>query len=378
VERRVTKNIVICCDGTWNTADQQANGTACPTNVIKIARSVLPVRADGTPQIVFYLQGVGTQRGLDRLFGGAFGIGLSRNIQEAYRFIVHNLEEGDRLYVFGFSRGAYTARSLCGLIRKAGILKKQESERVPEAYDLYRRPDVHPKDPPAVRFREQYAREIAIDFLGVWDTVGALGIPGRLRRLAARRHEFHDVLLSRVVRNAFHALAIDEHRAPFQPALWDDKRRPGQRVEQVWFAGAHSNVGGGYPEAGLADEAFTWMVQRAMECGLAFDTSYLEHRVRPNVMATLRDSRTWPYRLRGPRYRPLGLAAPGNEWLHPSALHRYQTPAAEYRPRNLGMYIASSSYQVYGSTAAAAQDGPRVTPVPAAALDAALARERSP
>lgn len=364
------KNLVICCDGTWNTADQHSNGSPCPTNVIKVARAVRPVTVDGTAQVVFYLQGVGTHRGLDRFTGGAFGMGLSRNIQEAYRFIVHNMEQGDRLYVFGFSRGAYTARSLCGLVRKAGVLQKQHSERVPEAYALYRRPDVHPDDPAATRFRDQFSRVVTIDFLGVWDTVGALGIPGRLRRLTQRRHQFHDVRLSNVVRNAFHAVAIDEHRHAFQPSLWDDKVREGQRVEQVWFAGAHSNVGGGYPEAGLADEAFTWMKQRAEECGLAFDDAYVGERVRPNVMGTLWNSRTGMYRLRRAYHRPIGLAAPSNESLHPTALHRYRTAAAEYAPRNLGMYIASRWYRLYGHAADGAPHVPAIRPAPLSALDA--------
>ncbi|HSJ16342.1 MAG TPA: DUF2235 domain-containing protein, partial [Longimicrobiales bacterium] len=305
------RNIVICCDGTWNTADQHARGVPCPTNVIKTARAVAPMRADGTPQIVFYSQGVGTHWGLDRITGGAFGVGLSRNVQEAYRFIVHNLEVGDNLYVFGFSRGAYTARSLCGLIRKAGVLSKQNSDLVPQAYALYRRRDVHPDDPPAVRFREENSRETTIHFLGVWDTVGALGIPARgLRALTARRHQFHDVELSRIVRNAFHALAIDEHRRAFKPALWSAKSSPGQRVEQVWFAGAHSNVGGGYPESGLADEAFVWLKERAEECGLAFDPAYIARRVHPEVMDTLRDARVGLYRLGRAWYRPLGVTAP--------------------------------------------------------------------
>ena len=355
------KNIVICCDGTWNTPDQQANGNACPTNVIKTARAVLAQRADGTPQVVFYEQGVGTRWGLDRLTGGAFGVGLSRNVQEAYRFIVHNLEVGDRLYIFGFSRGAFTARSLCGLIRKAGILSKQHSDLVPDAYKLYKLRGVHPDDPPAVRFREQYSRETIIHFLGVWDTVGALGVPGgRLRKLSAWRHQFHDVQLSKIVRNAFHALAIDEQRSAFRPTLWAGKTSPGQRVEQVWFAGAHSNVGGGYPEPGLADEAFLWMKDRAEECGLAFDPSYIEERVRANPMSTLRDSHIGFYRLTARYSRPIGEASPVNESLHPSALHRYATDAAAYRPRNLGMYKASPWYRIWERP----QPAPTVPPTP--------------
>jgi len=153
------------------------------------------------------------------------------------------------------------------------------------------------------------------------------------------------------VRHAFHALAIDEQRPAFRPALWSAKTSPGQRVEQVWFAGAHSNVGGGYPEAGLSDEAFVWMRDRAEECGLAFDDHFIEARVRANSMGTLRDSYTGFYRL-SPRYsRPIGEAAPQNEAVHPSALHRYYTEAAAYRPRNLGMYLASPLYRLWAREA---------------------------
>jgi len=357
------KNIVICCDGTWNTADQHAGELPTPTNVIKTARAVLAEHPDGTPQVVFYLQGVGTNRGLDRITGGAFGIGLSRNVQEAYRFIVHNLAEGDRLFVFGFSRGAYTARSLCGLIRKAGVLTKQHSDLVPDAYRLYKQRNLHPDDPPAVRFREQHARETPIHFLGVWDTVGALGIPGgKLRWLTAWRYQFHDVQLSKIVRNAFHALAIDEKRRAFRPTLWSAKSTPGQRVEQVWFAGVHSNVGGGYPEAGLADEAFTWMKDRSEECGLAFARVYLDEHVRANPMGTLHESRVGFYRLSRPYARPMGAAAPDNETVHPSALHRHATEAADYRPANLGMYIASPFYRTWERPEPSATTAPAGAP----------------
>jgi hypothetical protein len=118
-------------------------------------------------------------------------------------------------------------------------------------------------------------------------------------------------------------------------------------VEQVWFAGAHSNVGGGYPEAGLADEAFLWMKDRAEECGLAFDPRFIDERVRANPMGTLRDSHVGFYRLTRRYWRPIGEASPINEALHPSALQRYSTEAAAYRPRNLGMYAASPWYRLW-------------------------------
>ncbi|HWH09146.1 MAG TPA: DUF2235 domain-containing protein, partial [Candidatus Thermoplasmatota archaeon] len=246
------KRLVVCCDGTWNTADAVVDGKPCPTNVVKMARAVLPRDANGVPQVVFYDEGIGTGGLLDRVVGGATGRGLMRNVGDAYRFLVWNFEPGDEVYLFGFSRGAYTARSLAGLVRKCGILRKGQGCRFEEAYDFYRG-DVHPRDPAAAEFRRRNSVETRIRFLGVWDTVGALGVPGRLRGLTMRRHRFHDVKLSSTVDHAYHAVAIDERRKAFAPALWEtDPANAGQVVEQAWFPGAHSDVGGGYPEAGLS------------------------------------------------------------------------------------------------------------------------------
>ncbi|MDF3010573.1 MAG: hypothetical protein K0S03_1369, partial [Burkholderiales bacterium] len=220
------KRLILCCDGTWNSADQERNGTPCPTNVVKLGYRV--AKRDGDiPQLIYYDQGVGTGNTLDRASGGAFGDGLEENIHDAYRFLVANYEPGDELYLFGFSRGAFTVRSIGGMIRKCGILERP------------------------MQFRKScsliHEEPIPIRMIGVWDTVGSLGIPLRgLRWLTRREHQFHDTELSGSVQVACHALAIDERRAPFAPTLWDYKPKPGQQVEQVWFCGAHSDVGGGY------------------------------------------------------------------------------------------------------------------------------------
>src|SRR5262249_26159885 len=128
----MSKKIVICCDGTWNTRDQKS-----PTNVVRIHDAVLPTDADGRAQVAFYHQGVGTN-GWDRLIGGAFGFGLSRCVRDAYRFVVEHFEPGDELYFFGFSRGAYTARSAVGFIHNCGILRPEYAGKVDEAYAVYR------------------------------------------------------------------------------------------------------------------------------------------------------------------------------------------------------------------------------------------------
>ena len=160
---------------------------------------------------------------------------------------MHNYDDGDEIYLFGFSRGAYTVRSLAGMMRNVGLLRKSEADKLQDAFRLYHRPDAAPNSYEARLFRASYSHEVEVTFIGVWDTVGALGIPVRgiaqvpvLGRLAAaRRHQFHDVELNRWVKRACHALSIDETRCPFRASLWEYQPKPGQTVEQVWFPGTH-------------------------------------------------------------------------------------------------------------------------------------------
>jgi len=170
---------------------------------------------------------------------------------------MHNFEPDDELFFFGFSRGAYTARSTVGFVRNAGILRLENADRIDEAYALYRDRATHPRDIESQLFRRSFSRETRIRFIGVWDTVGALGIPWSGMpgiELINRRWQFHDTDLSTTVDAAFQALAIDEKRPPFEPAIWSQQPDAvGQRLEQVWFAGVHCDVGGGYPDSTLAD-----------------------------------------------------------------------------------------------------------------------------
>ena len=343
------RRLVICSDGTWTTPDRRDDGGLAPTNVVKLARAVLPVDDAGVDQVVFYDAGVGTDNVLDRLTGGAFGVGLSRNVREAYLFLIHNYTAGDEVYFFGFSRGAYTVRSTAGLIRKIGLLQKTHSSQSLAAWDLYRKRDGGPDTEEARRFREQFSRfPIAIRLIGVWDTVGALGIPGLFNFIGRRRFQFHDVALSRSVDFAYQALAIDEKRRFFRPALWEQNPDAvGQVLEQAWFAGVHMDVGGGYRDAGLSDGALTWMVEKASGAGLAFDRSYLEAQVAPDPLGRLHESRNFPYTLIPAYARPIGAGVPPEEAVHGGranevvaepALARYERDPA-YRPANLVDYL---------------------------------------
>jgi hypothetical protein len=282
------KRLVVCCDGTWNSLLGARDATGL-TNVARLYLSLPSTGADGVRQVVEYVPGVGTGP-LERLRGGAFGFGLSRRVKQAYRFLVDRYEPGDELWFFGFSRGAFTARSTAGFVRKCSILRREHAGRLGDAYRLYRGrgPRNHPDAQRPRAFRERYGHPaMRIRFVGVWDTVGALGFPvspwNPLRVLNAP-WAFHDTTLSSWVEQARHAVAIDERRGPFRPTLWQtsDKATPmSQTLQQAWFCGVHSDVGGGIrprpgdagATAGLSQVAFAWMLREAEAAGLGVDWS---------------------------------------------------------------------------------------------------------
>lgn len=277
------KRIVICCDGTWNTPEQ-------PTNVVKLLRSIKPYSDDGKQQVVFYDQGVGTYNPTDKFLGGAFGKGVEQNVLDAYRFIAHNYQQGDELFCFGFSRGAYTARALGGMLHCIGLLAKDELQGLPAAYQYYRTP---PSKRNSLTYQQNIRPEIKL--MGVWDTVGALGAPTPiLRRFTKPLVGFFNTHLSPDIKNAYHALAIDERRGVFQPDLWTGKINSDQTVEQTWFAGVHSDVGGGYEQATLSNVALSWMVSKSRALGLDFSTEYLCYRGEMRA-DDIHDSYNWAY-----------------------------------------------------------------------------------
>src|SRR3712207_1342321 len=236
--------------------------------------------ADGVPQLTLYLRGVGsTGIALQKLIEGASGEGIDDNIRSGYMFLAQNYEAGDGIYLFGFSRGAFTARSLAGFIGACGLLKRQGLGDIAAAWDYYRTADLRSPDDFCRRCGSDCHTDAAIAFLGVWDTVGALGIPGTvLNKLTAREYQFHDTTPSRIVKVGRHALAIDEHRDEFEPTLWTGDVPLGGDIAQVWFAGAHSDVGGGYQDRRLADIPLLWMAEEARKAGLQLDPEMLPPR----------------------------------------------------------------------------------------------------
>jgi uncharacterized protein (DUF2235 family) len=348
------KRLVVCCDGTWNEP-----ASAHVTNIEKIARTVCtdPGRTDGVQQLVLYVGGVGIGYKLDRLLGGAFGSGLFNNVKTAYRFLALNYEDGDEIFVFGFSRGAYTARSLSGMIGLVGLLTRDSlvADKLPEAVGRYqrRKPAAGWSGCSNEEFKRDFCHPLTpTKFLGVFDTVGALGVPGIL----PKDHQFHDINLGDSVECARQALAIDEDRMVFMPCLWQAPDRP-ERVKQVWFEGAHSDVGGGYAETGLSDTALLWMVGEANRQGLVFDKPLLDAYIDSRSEDVRHSSLKWFYRVSNlrERVRPRpkaervvfagsrrNLDAPGTGLLlASSALGHYTDEGSDYRPGNLGAYVAA-------------------------------------
>lgn len=352
------RHLVVCTDGTWNQPDQRDHGLVVPSNVVKVARAVAGRAKGGVEQRVYYDTGVGTGGWWDRIKGGAFGIGLSDNVKQAYKALGRIFEPDDKIFLFGFSRGAYTARSLAGLIGLCGIPKGQQGEIIAtteRAFQIYRLSSrAQTRGDKAKRHVEKYShvdkdgRAInGIHFVGVWDTVGALGIPlGLLRSYNRYRFKFHDTTLGDHIQRAYHALAIDERRGPFKPTLWRENKASGnQVVEQLWFPGVHSNIGGGYIDRGLSDRAFLWVCLNARKAGLGFKADYMSLRVNPDYHGELRNSRVRLYRLLPWRTRVIGEDNVAGEAIHYSAEERFNhATESNYREghasKNLGPALA--------------------------------------
>ena len=334
------KRIVLCADGTWNEPERKDENTGRiqPTNVLKVARAVLPTSIDGVSQIVYYHEGVGTLGKLDKWTGGAFGSGMEKNVRSLYRFLVFNYEPNDEIYLFGFSRGAFTVRTLVGFMNKVGLLQKDDEYYTPELYGLYESSIQlgSPEWDHAFRHIKDTRPCPPIHFIGVWDTVGALGPPGILGQIFNRnKYKYHDIDLHSNVLHAYHAVAIDERRKPFAASLWQRPTDRNGTLEQVWFAGVHSNVGGGYHPDGLANEALHWLVEKAESLGLQFDNQFLTH-YRPCFNSLLQDSMSALYRVMGPNERIIGAA--DNEAIHQSVLDRVSLSTCQYDPPNLKAY----------------------------------------
>ncbi|PZX11692.1 uncharacterized protein (DUF2235 family) [Palleronia aestuarii] len=376
------KRIAILCDGTWNRFDSRT-----PTNVVRLAQLLSPTDPEGVTQVPVYLNGVGAGVGAtgasrlaDRVLGGALGWGLLENVVEAYRQLVFLYEPGDEIFIFGFSRGAYTARSLTGFIRSTGIIGRDDLTLIPRAVRRYRSKggeNLAPGSDESHEFRAQTMRScvatsrgeldwrrrndapdvplLRVAYLGVWDSVGALGVPRDVPLLGnwtARKYEFHDARLSGMVKSARHAVALDETRRAFEPTCWtniaDLNTAAGASgtcpYQELYFAGDHGSIGGGGNITALSSIALGWIVEGAQAAGLAFDASRLEALVREgDPFGPLRCSSIPPSGIADwiTRIRPRPRTGPTScDAVHSSVLERfYGRPGIEaaelYRPRSL-------------------------------------------
>ncbi|MCD4828004.1 MAG: DUF2235 domain-containing protein [Candidatus Cloacimonetes bacterium] len=333
------KRIVICADGTWNRPEKNLKKDFA-TNVLKLARAISPIATDQLPQQVFYDWGIGSYH--DKYEGGITGKGLHKNIMDNYRYIVQNYSPGDDLYFFGFSRGSFTVRCLCGLINNCGILKRPEAALIQKAFNHYKRSGASfaPKGNKSIEFRNNHSHESReIKFVGVWDTVGAMGIPISFLGLFEDKDEFYDTKMGRNIGIARHALAIDEHRSDFEPTIWTPK--DGMDIEQVWFVGAHTNIGGNYrPDkngAMLSDNALDWMIKEAAKTGLTFE-NHLTPNTTNSPFAGVFNSRRSFYRAKKKYYRPIDHKK-GRVLIHSSVKQRWDQNS-KYRPDNLKKYVS--------------------------------------
>jgi uncharacterized protein (DUF2235 family) len=336
-------NIIICADGTWNRPEEDI-AKDFPSNVLKLARAIKPASGN-LKQHVFYDWGLGSYH--SNISAGATGRGIHKNILDGYRYIVQNYSKHDKIYLFGFSRGAYTVRALCGLINNCGILKRPDAKRIAEAWSIYKSANKknHPNGEAAGKFRDDYCHKSrSVHFVGVWDTVGALGIPFSIMGLFESHDEFYDTKMGSNVAFARHALAIDEQREDFEPTIWSS--REGVDLKQVWFAGVHADIGGAYPadkNTGLmaADTPLQWMLEEATHAGLKIE-AHIKTALTDGSKGLTHNSRNHVYRLKQPLHRTLIVQHKPTK-IHPSVKQRYLADSS-YRPPQLRQIVEGSGW----------------------------------
>lgn len=391
----VPKRIILCFDGEWDRPPDpgvwpsaasavrtpRRSGLECPsrreTNVSHLYRSILPRTEQGLVQQRWYDSGT-SMAWFDRFQAGSFGYGLDRTILLSYAYLAATYEPGDELFLYGFSRGAYTARTLVGLLANIGLpsgtllnqdlvtftretanlaagnttemhdlteclgqmILSRSGYVIADAYRRYRSTQADIDSSRAVASRRRGFQGVSVSLLGLWDTVGPLGIPtNALKWLNEPRYNFHDTELSPIVRRAYHALAIDEHRANYNATLWTSPARTSQFIEQRWFAGAHGDLGGTYPERGLANVPLAWMLHISRMNGLAIDRRTLQGKI--DALSPAHDSfgesfvglRKW---IHSRFYRPVMQTGTNTEVLDES-VHTRLLQTHSYRPKNEGL-----------------------------------------
>lgn len=304
-----TRNVVVGIDGTWNDPAQTDEGKNARTNVARFMS--LLKKGKNSSQVTHYEEGVGAGM-WEAVRGGIYGFGLEEKILGAYRFLQRTFSESgwereqNKVFLLGFSRGAYAARRLSGLISHSGIPASQDDVEL--GFELYKRRDF--ESLPGLKSGGRFF-DIKVEMVGVWDTVKA-----------TNDADYHDSELSLNVAAGYHAMAIDEKRRVFPVLRWDSD----PRVTQVWFAGVHADIGGGYAETGLSDIALQWMVLRGLDHGLDFkEKEFFELAPRPE--GKMHQSYKGIWKAFGEEPRIL-LAT---DYIHPSVAQRMKK-VASYRP----------------------------------------------
>jgi len=327
------KNIVICFDGTGNEYSENN------TNVVHVFESI--VRNEN--QVAFYDPGVGTFSFLGRtlgkkigkVLGMAFGAGLQQNIEDGYEYLMNRYNPGDKIFLFGFSRGAFTARALAGMLYNFGILQKGSKNLIQYVSKMYNKMSIsripqtksiksfqNTKNPDIISsFKQTFCHECKPHFIGVWDTVGSLGL--------FWGKKFFDVKLNGDTKFAYQAMAIDEKRKKFPVSLWDENRKEaGQVIEQVWFAGVHSDVGGSYEVRDLSDISFSWMMDKASDCGLELKSNWKDV-LNPEAGGKIHNSRKGFWKL----WRSVDRHIAEGSKIHNSVFERIQSRELNYNPK---------------------------------------------
>ena len=348
------KNIVICSDGTGNTAVKDRG-----TNVFKLFEAVelrAPVNGED-PQIAFYDDGVGTESFKPlKLAGGAVGYGLSRNVRDLYLALARVYNQNDKIFLFGFSRGAYTVRYLTALIVTQGLpvqtdsdqkLKEQARKAFKNFRQLFPRKMYMNRTRDSAGARPDGFQDVDVEFVGVWDTVDAVGFPidevADFWDQVVHPFKFPELGLNKKVKAGRHAIAIDDERQTFHPVMWnstrDKDRKETDHVKQMWFCGAHSNVGGGYPKQGISLVALDWMMKEAEDRGLRFVPTVRQlYRELQNINDKLYNSRSGLanyYRYCPRPIEQICTRADTSPRIHISVIERIAMGTEGYSPGNL-------------------------------------------
>jgi uncharacterized protein (DUF2235 family) len=378
------RRLALYLDGTWNQVSDN-------TNIWRFRALFSPVSADGCEQLAYYSTGLGTKFG-EKISGGLFGAGIDTAITSAYEWLMDHYEPNDEIFIFGFSRGAYTARSLAGFISRCGLLQGGAPLGVNQLFTRYRRAGQRTiRDLIAAQAQGQtdfnfeegwmlkYAQAVPIRFIGVFDTVGELGVPFPWWNwLFGSAYQFLNTGLRQNDEFAFHALAIDEHRKAFAPTLWSNQgatgaaRRPIERTEQRWFTGAHANVGGGYFNDSLPQLPFKWLAQKAESLGLSFSGQFdVDPAARTAKPTDSYSDFMWGlyrvYTLNRPYYRPIGVPPKSegegvvniNETIDASVFERWRGDSS-YRPPGLQNWASAKSVDPGAITTTVRADDPGI------------------